>query len=124
MERYCLGLIRSLDLHKIVLIKKQRPAFQRDCFNGIGGKLEADETAVEAMVRECREECALTIPADQWHPLAELGDGTHYHIHVFQATHDLTKTQTLTDEEVVVVPFPVPDYFPLVPDLAELLACL
>ena len=55
-KKYVTGFLFSADASHLVLIKKINPAWQRGLFNGIGGKVEANEIAVDAMVRECLEE--------------------------------------------------------------------
>lgn len=44
------------DMPAVALIRKNKPAFQKDMWNGIGGKLEQGETSLQAMVREFYEE--------------------------------------------------------------------
>ncbi len=55
-DRYVVGFVFSKDLSRVLLVLKNRPAWQNGKFNGIGGKIEADETAFEAMNREFVEE--------------------------------------------------------------------
>lgn len=55
---------------RVLLIRKQRPAWQAGRLNAIGGKIEAGETPLQAMRRECREEADLAI--DDWDHLATL----------------------------------------------------
>lgn len=50
----------------VSLVKKAAPAWQRGKYNGVGGKIEAGETAVAAMVREFREETGVTIADSSW----------------------------------------------------------
>jgi 8-oxo-dGTP diphosphatase len=59
MKEYVCGFLFSPDYSKVVLIKKNRPAWQAGMFNGVGGKIEEGETALEAMTREFQEECGL-----------------------------------------------------------------
>lgn len=62
--KYVAGFLFGLDYKKVVLIKKNKPLWQQDKINAIGGKIEEGETASQAMVRECREECGVAI--DDW----------------------------------------------------------
>jgi hypothetical protein len=55
-DRYVVGFVFSKDLSRVLLVLKNRPAWQDGKFNGIGGKIEGDETAFEAMNREFVEE--------------------------------------------------------------------
>ena len=59
--RYVVGFAYSLDKSKVMLIRKQKPEWQKGCLNGIGGKIEPGEKPNEAMTRECREETGLTL---------------------------------------------------------------
>lgn len=65
---YVLGFIVCLDTKEVVLIKKNKPEFQKGFYNGIGGKIEEDdkEDAQLAMSRECKEECGLYIAPSEW----------------------------------------------------------
>lgn len=41
---------------RVLLVQKTRPAWQDGLWNGVGGVIEKEETPVQAMVREFREE--------------------------------------------------------------------
>lgn len=47
--------------NEVALIRKSRPDWQRGLLNGIGGKIEADESSAAAMVREFEEETGGTV---------------------------------------------------------------
>ena len=64
MTRYVLGFMFDQDHKKVLLVEKTSPAWQAGKFNGVGGKLEDGERAVDAMVREFREETG--IATDEW----------------------------------------------------------
>lgn len=51
---YCAGLI--FDQTHCLLIEKKRPSWQAGYWNLIGGKVEPNESAHEAMIREAYEE--------------------------------------------------------------------
>lgn len=66
-DTYVVGfLFRNRRTH-VALIRKQNPAWQRGKLNGIGGKVEAGETPLDAMIREFKEETG-----------AEFTDWRHY----------------------------------------------
>jgi 8-oxo-dGTP diphosphatase len=51
---------------RVILIRKNRPDFQKGKWNGIGGKLEANESPLDAMVREFREETGIVTQPTDW----------------------------------------------------------
>ena len=58
---YTLGFVFDRDLQHVLLIQKQRPAWQAGKFNGIGGKLEAGEHTITFAVK-APEMGTLTLP--------------------------------------------------------------
>ncbi len=72
MKKYVLGFIICSELKTVLLIEKIKPEFQKDSFNGIGGKVEEGEELVDAMVRECKEECDLDISSIKWTPFCTM----------------------------------------------------
>jgi 8-oxo-dGTP diphosphatase len=70
MIKYVLGFAFSKDLQNVVLIQKQKPTFQHGKLNGVGGKIESDESADDAMVREFTEETGVTVR--NWIPFVTL----------------------------------------------------
>ena len=105
MRQYVVGFIFSSD-HKLGLfIEKNRPAFQRGKLNGVGGRVEPDETATQAMVRECREECGLQTELAEWElqfVLSEAGDEVSFYA-LWMTEGRLRKAIRLTDERLVIV---------------------
>lgn len=99
---YSVGFVVSLDGQQVLLIQKNRPQALAGQWIGVGGHVEPGETPEQAMVRECSEECGLSI--SDWHPLgvAERADAV---LHVFAARSPLEGAQTLTDEPVRVFSF-------------------
>lgn len=59
MKKYVVGFIT--DGKRIALINKNRPSWQKGLFNGIGGKIEKDETSGFAIKRKCIEETGLVL---------------------------------------------------------------
>lgn len=57
--RYVLGFTFSPTFSHVLLLWKNRPAWQAGKLNGIGGKIEEGETAEEAMAREFTEETGI-----------------------------------------------------------------
>lgn len=99
MTRYVAGLLFSPEGSTVVLVRKNRPAWQAGRLNAVGGKIEADETPAAAMRREFREEAGLDI-AD-WQAVAVLsGDG--FEVHFYAAFSDLyMQARTMETESIV-----------------------
>lgn len=95
-----MGLIFSPDYRELVLIKKNRPDRLKGFYSGVGGKIENNEKPMEAMIRECEEECGLKI--NKWkYPLIMSYPG--YEIHLFYSTlKNYKEAITKTDEEVQI----------------------
>jgi len=97
---YVAGFMFSHDNSYLGLIKKTKPEWQKGKLNGIGGKIEVNETPLEAMIREFREETGYHHEA--WDKFCMLkGDwGTVY---FFKAHGDLTQLNTMEEEEIKVL---------------------
>lgn len=54
----------------VALVKKLKPDWQKDNWNGIGGKMEEGETPEEAIKREFYEETQLRV--NNWHHMVTL----------------------------------------------------
>lgn len=69
---YVCGFMFSECRGLVALIEKQKPAFLKGLWNGIGGKIEKGERSVDAMVREFYEETGVASTPTDWHLLCEL----------------------------------------------------
>ena len=88
---------------EVLLIKKNRPEFQKGKWNGIGGKVEVGETPIDAMVREFWEETGHCTPEALWERTITLDtptDTVHFYRAVVDSFHSAIHTKT--DEEVAV----------------------
>jgi 8-oxo-dGTP diphosphatase len=86
----------------VLLIQKNKPAWMRGLLNGVGGKLELDETPDEAMVREFHEETGIKVLSDEFKEFCLLV-GSDWCVHFYRAfLFDLTFKIT-TDEVPQVV---------------------
>jgi 8-oxo-dGTP diphosphatase len=63
-QRYVVGVMMTPET--VLLVQKNRPAFQCGKWNGIGGKVERDEMPHDAMVREFHEECGVLTEKHDW----------------------------------------------------------
>lgn len=121
MERYCLGFVFAADGSRVLLIEKRRPAWQAGLMNGIGGKVEPNETPQEAMVRECQEEAGLNVPAAAWVSIGRLSDDETFDVVVFGAVGSVDQAVSRTDEPLRVLHADTITRHPLAPDVAELI---
>lgn len=119
---YCLGFVVDPTGERVLLMEKRRPSWQAGRLNGIGGKVEGEETGVEAMVRECQEETGLDLSADAWTSLGAIAfEGGQ--VHVYVATGNVDDAQALTDEPMrpVKLADAVNGLYPLVDSVQEIL---
>lgn len=97
MQEYVCGFLFSPDRSRVLLIRKNRPAWQAGKLNGVGGKVEPGETVNAAMRREFREEAGIDL-AD-WRPGVVL-IGPDWRGHFFRTFGDLDSALALTDESL------------------------
>lgn len=99
VQAYVCGFLFSSDRSRVLLIRKNRPAWQAGLLNGVGGKIEAGETPEEAMVREFYEEAGVRVGG--WQECVVLS-GTDWRGHFFRAFGDLEACRAATDEQLEV----------------------
>lgn len=99
-KNYVIGLIFD-DKNRVLLINKLRPDWQKGYYNGIGGKVEGNETFIKAMIRETKEEANLDIKKNWklYHKdiLANVQINTYYQK---TSSKEIEKFKSLTDEKV------------------------
>ena len=110
--KYVLGFIFCLEKRQVLLIRKNKPAFQKGFHNGIGGKVEAEEYSRQAMVRECREECGLSTKEIEWILFCEMdceqstdNISSWWHIDCFfcNVSHERFRNLISTTDEVITI---------------------
>lgn len=103
MIEYCLGFAFNPSLDTVVLIKKQRPEWQAGLLNGVGGKLEPGESAMDAMHREFKEETGVSI--SDWQRFGQLS-GSDWIVHLYTTKiYDWEIASIIykkTDEEILL----------------------
>jgi 8-oxo-dGTP diphosphatase len=121
MKYYVCGFLFSPDKRKVVLIKKNKPEWQKGLLNGVGGHIEEDETPIQAMVREFKEETGLRRP--NWTMFCELEteDKTAYVYFFYSFSIYNVKPKSMTDEKVILFPIKNIHKVPCIPNLNWLL---
>lgn len=93
---HSLAFVFNHNLDQVILIKKQRPAWQKGFWNGLGGKIEPGESIDECVVREVEEESGIRIPNGHWTKVGVL-TSPDWHAQIY--TTQLEKTdKTLVSE--------------------------
>lgn len=100
-QEYVLGFGFSAQMERVVLIRKNKPAWQRGKLNGIGGKIE-DESKYTAMVREFKEECGCQTHGEQWSYFCRM-EGNDFAVHCFATVVDPTACRTTEAEKVELI---------------------
>jgi 8-oxo-dGTP diphosphatase len=114
--QYVVGLMFSPEGERVLMVRKKRPFWQNGFLNGPGGKVEASESAADAMVREFREETGLITYITNWLHCVQL-HGKDYVIDFFRATGPIIQARSMTDEPVEVVSLVELSSYALVPNL-------
>jgi len=82
---------------QVALIEKKKPDWQKGKLNGIGGKIELNESPIDAMVREFKEETDLSF--SDWKLFCQSYDDKNYYVYCYSGF--LTEEPTTTTDEVV-----------------------
>jgi 8-oxo-dGTP diphosphatase len=104
IHNYVCGFCFDNDFRQVALIWKNKPAWQKGKLNGIGGKIEPNETPLQAMRREFKEETGVFVA--QWKPLIQLS-GNDWIVCFFcsvAAEKDFEYIKSTEDEEVSKIP--------------------
>lgn len=109
MQKYVVGFLFDKGMGNLILIKKTKPEWQKGRFNGVGGKVEPNETFEAAMVREFEEETGVKIT--NWNLFSIMNNcpedlSKAYKIHFYRAFEELSVLQqvkTTTEEEVFII---------------------
>lgn len=92
MKRYVVAFILTPDFEYVWLIRKNKPEWQKDCLNGIGGKIEDGEMPIEAMIRELKEEAGVSFAPEQLtyvgNMLGTNNDGSQFEVCIFTGVHN------------------------------------
>jgi 8-oxo-dGTP diphosphatase len=99
-QEWVVGFLFDESSERVVLVRKNRPAWQAGLLNGVGGKVEAVESPEAAMRREFAEEAGVDIGGWEHFVSLEWEEGT---VHFYRRRGPmwlLEMCETQTDEEV------------------------
>ena len=106
MDRYVLGFLFDETKTKVLLLEAQKPEWQKDKWNGVGGSIELGESPLDAMTREFHEEAGVFIPIADWNPCMyiEVLEPEKARVNVFTTfnTEALSMAKTQTEEALGV----------------------
>lgn len=112
MKRYVLGL--AFTESGVVMVQKNRPAWQAGKLNFVGGKLERGERPIDCMVREFLEETGVQTTTSDWTWFGTMargedsefaGDEGDFEVFMFRTEPDkkFHLCRTVEDEEIIHV---------------------
>lgn len=96
-QNWVLGFYFDKERKNLVVIEKQSPEWQKDFWNGIGGKIESNETEGHAMFREFYEETGVKV--HDWTHFATI-IGNNYQVFCFVSFGEIEKCKTQTNERM------------------------
>lgn len=104
-QDYVAGLYFDLMSNQVVLIRKTKPEWQRGRLNAIGGKIEAGETPMQAMLREFKEETG--VYGNEWREWREFCQLKFRGgiVYFFETGGNTEELKTMEEEEVFIVGF-------------------
>lgn len=103
-NQYVCGLLFDKLDHpfgRVLLIRKQRPEYQKGLLNGIGGRIEPGEQPLQAMLREFKQETGLFV--DTWVYFCKMRYIDKATIHFFYARGDIDAARNQTDEKLEIM---------------------
>lgn len=106
-QKYVVGFMFDESMSNVALIRKNKPAWQAGLLNGIGGKIEGEEPAVKAMVREFNEEAGMLTFVGTWTNFCSMGgtnnDGGTFGIEFFFTIGQPHRLTSMESEQIEVV---------------------
>jgi 8-oxo-dGTP diphosphatase len=121
-KQYVVGFMFSANKGHVVLIRKNRPDWQKGKLNGVGGKIELGEFPIKAMIREFQEETGVDTNILDWRLFATM-EGPESKIYLYTGTSEpyCKGAQTVTDEHIDYYPSSDFDIYNCVPNLKWLI---
>ncbi|ASV44417.1 hypothetical protein PBI_SCTP2_402 [Salicola phage SCTP-2] len=97
--QYVLNVIMNENRDRVLLIRKNRPKWQKGKYNFVGGKVEDNENEFEAVIRETKEECDLYI----YPQLIGTIKSNDFTVYVYRSIiNNLYDVQQQTDESLAI----------------------
>lgn len=101
-KQYVVGFMFNDTGTEVVLIRKEKPDWQKGSLNGVGGKLEENEFPYDAMIREFKEETGVQTNFGEWEQFANL-HSNDWNVTVYRCfSHKVSDVKTM-EEEVIGV---------------------
>lgn len=108
MKHYTIGILFDDDydpnsFRKVAVIEKNRPEWQKGLYNFPGGHVEENESSLDCVIREFREEAFVTTDRFDWRHIGKIRNADLYDLDIFTARYDHDKhgpLSTQTDEQV------------------------
>lgn len=106
MKKYVVGFMFDKSMDEIALIRKNKPEWQAGLLNGLGGKIEANESALFAMRREFFEESGMATEVDRWKNFCSMSgknnDSERFEIEFFYARGMLLELESKESEKIEI----------------------
>ena len=119
VKKYVLGFMFNPEATSVLLIRKNRPDWQRGLLNGIGGKVNEFETPMNAIIREFREETGVDVGENWDCRILLMNRIISYNIWIFSVfSKEIHHADALTDESLSLVPVSlIPSMNEVIPNL-------
>lgn len=113
---YVCAITFDQPLINCALIRKIKPHWQAGFLNGIGGKIEGEETPIEAMIREFQEEAGMITKEKDWslHIRMSVEEHTIWFLKTISPLHSLV---SMTEEKIEIVPANFLFQYKIIPNL-------
>ena len=101
VKKYVVGFMFDDSMEKVVMIRKNRPDWQKGLLNGVGGGILPGECSLHAMMREFEEETGVKTIASTWAHVCTLRF-PYAEVEFFAAKNSrcVGVARTTTDEEI------------------------
>lgn len=97
-QKYVCGMLISTDTRFVTMLTKNRPEYLSGKLNFPGGKIEDNETPLEAITREFEEETGVRI--EDWTLVGTFGDDSFIIYYFVCKSSTIVDVRTRTDEVV------------------------